>query len=105
MKNFQTTNRVLVALCAALLTIASAVAQTPNKATQTAEQMAAQTPAQDKSSDADGQKTDVTPDTSTELPWYPNSPGAYTVSLGSGQLISLYPPQRNDQTIPNGEYV
>lgn len=109
MKNFQTTNRVLVALCAALLTIASAVAQTTNKAIQAAEQTAAQTPAQtpvqDKSSDADGQKTDVTPDTSTELPWYPNSPGAYTVSLGTGQLISLYPPQRNDQTIPNGEYV
>jgi hypothetical protein len=38
-------------------------------------------------------------------PWYANSDGAYSVSLGTGQLISLYPPARNDQTIPNGEYV
>ncbi|HSK46343.1 MAG TPA: hypothetical protein VLA83_20915, partial [Candidatus Binatia bacterium] len=110
MKNFQTTNRVLVSFCVALVMIASAFAQATQKATQTAEQTApptaAQTPAQDKASDAaDDQKRDVTTDSSTELPWYPNSPGAYTVSLGTGQLISLYPPQRNDQTIPNGEYV
>jgi hypothetical protein len=38
-------------------------------------------------------------------PWYANSDGAYSVSLGTGQLISLYPPARNDQTIPSGEYV
>ncbi len=109
MKNFQTINRVLVSFCVALVMFASAFAQTTQKAAQTAGQTAeptvAQTPAQDKSSDAADQKTDVTTDSSTELPWYPNSPGAYTVSLGTGQLISLYPPQRNDQTIPNGEYV
>ena len=38
-------------------------------------------------------------------PWYANTDGAYSVSLGTGQLISLYPPARNDQSIPNGEYV
>src|SRR6476661_6984310 len=105
MKNLKTTNRVLVSFCAALVMIASAFAQTTQKAEQTAEPTAAQAPAQDKSSDAADQKAVVTTESSTDLPWYPNSPGAYTVSLGSGQLISLYPPQRNDQTIPNGEYV
>jgi hypothetical protein len=107
MKKFQTTKRILVALCVALLMIASsAFAQTATStATQTAPPTAAQTPAQDKSSDTADQNADVTTETLTELPWYPNSPGAYTVSLGTGQLISLYPPQRNDQTIPNGEYV
>jgi hypothetical protein len=109
MKKFQITNRVLVSLCAALLMIASAFAQTTQKTAQikgqTATPTAEQTPPQDKSSEADDQKADVTADTSTDLPWYSNTPGAYTVSLGTGQLISLYPPQRNDQTIPNGEYV
>lgn len=109
MKNFQITTRVLVSFCVALVMIASAFAQTTQKAAQTGEQTAAQTvaqtAAQDNASDAADQKADVTTDSSTELPWYPNSPGAYTVSLGTGQLISLYPPQRNDQTIPNGEYV
>lgn len=105
MKNFQITTRVLVSFCVALVMIASAFAQTTQKAAQTGEQTVAQTAAQDNASDAADQKADVTTDSSTDLPWYPNSPGAYTVSLGTGQLISLYPPQRNDQTIPNGEYV
>src|SRR5215467_7545929 len=37
-------------------------------------------------------------------PWYANSDGAYTVSLGTGALISLYPQTRGDQPLQNGEY-
>ncbi|MFL6386225.1 MAG: hypothetical protein ACJ71U_01945 [Terriglobales bacterium] len=48
---------------------------------------------------------DASTSDSVPQPWYANSDGAYSVSLGTGQLISLYPPARNDQTIPNGEYV
>jgi hypothetical protein len=51
------------------------------------------------------QKDVPTSDPVSNQPWYANSDGAYSVSLGTGQLISLYPPARNDQTIPNGEYV
>src|SRR6266481_3664738 len=32
-------------------------------------------------------------------PWYANNEGAYTVSLGTGQLISLSPQPRTDQSI------
>jgi len=60
--------------------------------------------AKEKSSDANDQKEVITQEPAPE-PWYANSQGAYTVSLGTGQLISLYPQVRNDQTIPNGEYV
>ena len=59
----------------------------------------------DKSSDANEQKEVITQEPAPADPWYANSQGAYTVSLGTGQLISLYPQVRNDQTIPNGEYV
>ena len=58
----------------------------------------------EKSSDVNEQKEVITQEPAPE-PWYANSEGAYTVSLGTGQLISLYPQIRNDQTIPNGEYV
>ena len=58
-----------------------------------------------KSSDANDQKEVITQEPAPNEPWYANSGGAYTVSLGTGQLISLYPQVRNDQTIPNGEYV
>jgi hypothetical protein len=59
----------------------------------------------DKSSDATDQKEVTAQEPAPSEPWYANSQGAYTVSLGTGQLISLYPQVRNDQTIPNGEYV
>ena len=59
----------------------------------------------EKSSDANEQKEVITQEPAPSEPWYANSQGAYTVSLGTGQLISLYPQMRNDQTIPNGEYV
>ena len=65
---------------------------------------AAQTVAQSESSGADRLEA-VTSDSPSDQPWYANTQGAYSVSLGTGQLISLYPPARNDQTIPNGEYV
>jgi hypothetical protein len=61
--------------------------------------------AKEKSSDANEQKEVITQEPAPSEPWYANSQGAYTVSLGTGQLISLYPQVRNDQTIPNGEYV
>jgi hypothetical protein len=54
---------------------------------------------------ATDQKDIATSDPVPNQPWYANSDGAYSVSLGTGQLISLYPPARNDQTIPSGEYV
>jgi hypothetical protein len=87
----QMTNRPLLFLCATLLMMAlPAVAQTA---------------AQSKSSDTTDQRETVTSDSLSDQPWYANSDGAYSVSLGTGQLISLYPPARNDQTIPSGEYV
>ena len=39
-----------------------------------------------------------------EQPWYATTDGAYTVSLGTGALISLYPQPRSYQEAPNGEY-
>jgi hypothetical protein len=65
------------------------------------------TPTNDKEKPADAseQKEVITQEPAPSDPWYANSQGAYTVSLGTGQLISLYPQVRNDQTIPNGEYV
>jgi len=85
----QSINRALF-LCVTLLMMASPVV--------------AQSGAQSESTGAD-QKEPVTSDSPSDQPWYANTQGAYTVSLGTGQLISLYPPARNDQTIPNGEYV
>ncbi|HXA84237.1 MAG TPA: hypothetical protein VNZ47_04125, partial [Candidatus Dormibacteraeota bacterium] len=65
----------------------------------------AQSAAQSKSSNAADQKETAASEPASDQPWYANSQGAYTVSLGTGQLISLYPQPRNDQTIPSGEYV
>jgi hypothetical protein len=75
----------LLALCAAMLMVApSALAQDAPVADQ---------------------KDVPTSEPVASQPWYANTDGAYSVSLGTGQLISLYPPARNDQTIPSGEYV
>lgn len=83
MKIQKITKRILLALCAAMLVaVPSAFAQS-----------------------AADQKDAATSDPVPNQPWYANSDGAYSVSLGTGQLISLYPPARNDQTIPSGEYV
>lgn len=91
MKVQKFTKRILLALCAAMLMAAPSAF--------------AQSAAESKTSDPAGQKEVVTSDPVPDQPWYANSEGAYTVSLGTGQLISLYPQPRNDQTIPNGEYV
>jgi len=91
MKIQKITKRILLVLCAAMLVaMPSAFAQNADD---------------NKTSDTVEQRDVVTPDQSASQPWYANSDGAYSVSLGTGQLISLYPPARNDQTIPNGEYV
>jgi len=39
-----------------------------------------------------------------EQPWYANTDAAYTVSLGTGALVSLYPQPRSYQEANNGEY-
>ena len=52
----------------------------------------------EKPADANEQKEVITQEPAPSEPWYANSQGAYTVSLGTGQLISLYPQVRNDQT-------
>ena len=82
MKTQDISKLVLHALCAALLFVA------PCAFAQSADQQ--EVPASEPA---------------PNQPWYANTDGAYSVSLGTGQLISLYPPARNDQTIPNGEYV
>jgi hypothetical protein len=85
MKTLNISKGILLVLCAALLMVVpSAFAQ---------------------SAAAPDQKDVPISDPVSDRPWYANSDGAYSVSLGTGQLISLYPPARNDQTIPNGEYV
>jgi hypothetical protein len=60
---------------------------------------------QAKNAVAADQKETLTADPASSEPWYADTQGAYSVSLGTGQLISLYPHPRNDQTIPSGEYV
>jgi hypothetical protein len=57
--------------------------------------------AADNQEHRDNRETRETP---PDNPWYATTDGAYTVSLGTGQLISLYPQGRSDQTIPTGEY-
>jgi hypothetical protein len=84
MKTQNISKLILLALCAALLLSA---------------------PCAFAQSAAADQKDVSASDPVSDQPWYANSDGAYSVSLGTGQLISLYPPARNDQTIPNGEYV
>ena len=70
----------LLALCAAMLMVVpSALAQDAAAADQ---------------------KDASTSEPVANQPWYANTDGAYSVSLGTGQLISLYPPARNDQSIP-----
>ncbi|HEY2497882.1 MAG TPA: hypothetical protein VGK24_12505 [Candidatus Angelobacter sp.] len=91
----QVIKRALLTLCAfALLICAPAVlAQTASDSSKS------------NSSDATAPTQVTTRESTPDAPWYANSDGAYTVSLGTGQLISLYPQPRNDQSIPNGEYV
>jgi hypothetical protein len=91
----QVTKRALLSLAAFALLISAPAVLAQNTSDS----------GKDKSSDATAQTEVVTQDAAPTAPWYSNSDGAYSVSLGTGQLISLVPQPRNDQTIPNGEYV
>ena len=105
MNKTQITKRALVSLFAFMLIgLSSALAQSTsdNNNAQSSDPNAAQKPA-DSSNDKPSASKDA--DLMPTQPWYANTNGAYTVSLGTGQLISLYPQPRNDQTLPSGEYV
>jgi hypothetical protein len=94
-----------------LLGLSSALAQSTTDNSNSNDKSAdasAQKPADSSSKDKSSATKDTVPastDPASNDPWYSNTNGAYTVSLGTGQLISLYPQPRNDQTLPSGEYV
>ena len=99
MKTQNISKLILPALCAVLLlAVPCALAQ------DTAAQNTAAQNATAQNAPADQNNVPIS-DPVPDQPWYANTDGAYSVSLGTGQLISLYPPARNDQSIPNGEYV
>jgi len=100
MKIVQFTKRALVSLLAfALLVGVSAFAQTADDTSKDKNK--------DKSSDTTDSQTaqSSVQDTAPGEPAYTNSNAGTAVSLGTGEAISLYPQPRNDQTLPNGEYV
>jgi hypothetical protein len=103
MKKHQIAKRALISVYALVLLMGlpSALAQSASDAGK--EKSSEQTAL--KESDKTAQKEVVAKDALPTQPWYANGEGAYTVSLGTGQLISLYPQPRNDQTIPSGEYI
>ena len=107
MKIHQITKRALLALCAfaLLISMPAALAQTTSDNGKDKDKDKPSDQTAQKETDQPAQKEVVTKDSAPNEPWYANSNGAYTVSLGTGQLISLYPQSRNDQSIPNGEYV
>jgi hypothetical protein len=104
----QFTKRALLTLSAFVLLsglpLALAQSATDNSKDKSSDQTASADSNQDKAADKTQKDVTKEPAAATQ-PWYSNSQGAYTVSLGTGQLISLVPQPRNDQTIPNGEYV
>jgi len=63
-----------------------------------------QTAQQESSSKPEVRKPAPEEQAAPEQPWYANTDGAYTVSLGTGALISLYPQPRSYQEAYNGEY-
>lgn len=109
MKNKRMINRALIFLAmACLLAGPAALAQNaPDSNNQAAPTNGnSQAAPADNNSNTNTQAVPV--DSSTQAPpdnpWYANSDGAYSVSLGTGQLISLYPQMRTDQSMSNGEY-
>jgi hypothetical protein len=76
MKTFHIMNRILIFTLAALLASPAAL----------------------------GQSSSSNQEKPADTPWYANTDGAYTVSLGTGQLISLYPQARSDQSVSSSEY-
>jgi hypothetical protein len=107
MKIHQITKRALLSLCvfALLISMPAALAQSTSDSDKDKNKNKASDQTAQKETEQAQQNEVVTKDTVPNQPWYANSNGAYTVSLGTGQLISLYPQSRNDQTIPSGEYV
>jgi hypothetical protein len=103
--NINQTKRAMLALSLIALLFASTAAFAQNTADNSSANQSATKSETAKSSDANDQREVTTQEPAPSDPWYANSQGAYTVSLGTGQLITLYPQVRNDQTIPNGEYV
>lgn len=107
MKNKRMINRALIFLAMAfLLAGPAALAQNASDSNNQAPANGnSQVPA-DNNSNTNTQTAPA--DSSTQAPadnpWYANSDGAYSVSLGTGQLISLYPQMRTDQSMSNGEY-
>ncbi|HZI58666.1 MAG TPA: hypothetical protein VFF39_17930, partial [Verrucomicrobiae bacterium] len=97
--------RVVLSLSLIALWFASTAVFAQNAADNASDKQDTTKTEKTKSADANEQKEVITQEPAPSEPWYANSQGAYTVSLGTGQLISLYPQVRNDQTIPNGEYV
>jgi hypothetical protein len=96
MKNKRMINRALIFLAmVCLLAGSAALAQNSSDSNSQA------APANNNSQAAPADNNNQAP---PDNPWYANSDGAYTVSLGTGQLISLYPQIRSDQSISSGEY-
>ena len=109
MKNKHMINRALIFLMVVcLLTVPAALAQN----TSDSNSQAAPTNGNSQTAATDNNNnnnTQTVPANSSiqappDNPWYANSDGAYSVSLGTGQLISLYPQIRTDQSMTNGEY-
>jgi hypothetical protein len=115
-------NRIRVVLSAALMLVLAISASwgqsTPADNSQSeAKQPSAQSDsskAEAAQSDANKQETAQSSSSKPEIqkadeqapdqPWYASTDGAYTVSLGTGALISLYPQPRSYQQSANGEY-
>jgi hypothetical protein len=105
MKNKHMINRVLTFLAMVCL-LAGPAAFAQNSSDSNTK--AAPADSNTKAAPADNNSQAVPVDSSNQAPpdnpWYANSDGAYTVSLGTGQLISLYPQIRSDQSMSSGEY-
>src|ERR1700743_2494562 len=103
------TKRALISLFAfVLIGLSSALAQsaTDNSNDKSSDPNAQKTADDTREKDKSSASTSTKDTTQAPAqPWYANTDGAYTVSLGTGQVISLYPQPRNDQSLPNGEYV
>ncbi len=109
MKKNYMRNWALLALLLAVMALDSpaALAQAADSSRNAAADAKAQDAAKNDSNAAAAQDTvdKSSSSSAADEPWYANSEGAYTVSLGTGQLISLSPQPRTDQSIPSGEYV
>src|SRR5215472_6026560 len=105
MKNERMINRALIFLAVVcLLAGPAALAQNSSDSNNQAAPASNNGQATPADSNAQAVPASTSNQAPPDNPWYANSDGAYTVSLGTGQLISLYPQVRTDQPISNGEY-